>query len=348
MENERWGETTMYIVATVFGVLLLSGYLMRHTLSAVLTSLVFAFILNPLLNILEKRGCNRLTSIIILYALCSAFLLSLSLLLIPYIGRQLEFLTHELPRYAQNVKTALQRWRINLAPYYSGEEGEWLIARALDLLSTFSEKVSGLGLERVKGALYGIFNLVLAPILVFFMLLYKDFFKTTLTRLMPVSERDFFTGIGGKINHSLERFMIAMLLDCLLVGLLCGGALWLLGIQFPLLNGLLAGTASIVPILGGVVAVIPPAFLGYAQSGDLTIIAKVCASYFLIYVIIEGNLIKPLIMKTTMKLNPLAVIFALMAMGEILGFWGVVLALPLAAVVKLCIGEIHRLYLEEK
>jgi predicted PurR-regulated permease PerM len=260
----------------------------------------------------------------------------------------MELLAHEMPRYSQNVKAAMGEWRTTLAPYYSGTEGEWLIARADDFLNTVTEKFSGLGLERLKGAAYGVFNLVLAPILVFFMLLYRDFFKTTLTRLMPFSERDFLVEIGGKINRSLERFIIAMLLDCLLVGLLCIVALWLLDIRFPILNGLLAGAASIVPVIGGIVAVIPPAFLGYAQSGDLTIFPKIFAAYFFIYVIVEGNLIKPLLMKTTLKLNPLAVIFALMAMGELLGFWGVVLAVPLAAVIKLCSVEIRRLYLEEK
>jgi predicted PurR-regulated permease PerM len=61
---------------------------------------------------------------------------------------------------------------------------------------------------------------------------------------------------------------------------------------------------------------------------------------------LEGNLIKPIIMKTTLKVNPLAVIFSVMAMGELLGFWGIILAVPLAAVVKLCAEEIHRIILE--
>jgi len=348
MRDDRWGERTIYILAGVFAVLLLSGFLLRHTLSAFLTSLALAFLLSPFLKLLERRGYNRLTSIVILYTICSILFLILSIVMVPYIGRQSDLLSHELPRYSQNVKGALGKWRTSLAPYYSGAEGEWLIARAGDLLNTLTERVSGLGFERLKGALFGVFNLILAPILVFFMLLYRDFFKTWLVRLMPLSERDFLVKLGDKINRSLEKFILAMLLDCLLVGLLCAVALWLLDVQFPLLNGLLAGAASIVPVLGGIVAVIPPAFLGYARSGDLTIIPKVCASYFLIYVIIEGNLIKPIIMRKTLKLNPLAVIFSLMAMGELLGFWGIVLAVPLAAVVKLCANEVHRLYFEEK
>ena len=113
-----------------------------------------------------------------------------------------------------------------------------------------------------------------------------------------------------------------------------------------MLNGLFAGFASIVPLLGAIVAVIPAAFLGYAKSGDLSVIPKVCAAYFIIHVIIEGNLIKPLVMRRTLRLNPLAVIFAVMAMGELLGFWGIVLAIPFAAVIKICAGEARELLAE--
>jgi putative permease len=335
---------TIYILAAIFGVLLLSGFLLRHTLSAILTSLALAYLLNPLLNYLERRGRRRMSAIVLVYALGSAFLLMVSMLLIPYVGQQAERLSNEMPRYAGNLKNAMERWQIILAPYYSGDEGAWLIARAGDLLTTLTGEVSGMGFARLKGALFGLFNLVLAPILVFFMLLYKEYFKMALVRLIPAAERDYLTGLGEKINRALERFILAMLLDCLLVGILCFAALWILGIEFPLLSGLFAGFASIVPVLGGLVAVVPPAFLGYAESGDLTMIPKVCALFFVIFVIIEGNLIKPLIMKRTLKLNPLAVIFAVMAMGELLGFWGIVLAVPLAAMVKICAKEIHLLY----
>jgi len=347
MNGARGRAGTIYILAAIFGVLLVSGFLMRHTLSAFLTSLALAYLLNPLLNYLEKRGHRRITAIVILYVFGSALLIIVSLLMIPYIGQQAELLTDEMPRYAQNLKTAMGSWQIMLAPYYSGEEGAWLIARAEEFLTTLTGEVTGIGFARLKGALFGVFNLALAPILVFFMLLYKEFIKKALLRLIPAAERDYLACLGEKINRALERFIVAMLLDSLLVGILCFAALWMLDIRFPLLNGLFAGFASVVPVIGGLVAVIPPAFLGYAESGDLTIIPKVCALFFLIFIIIEGNLIKPLIMKSTLKLNPLAVIFAVMAMGELLGFWGVILAVPLAAVVKICAQEIHRLYYDE-
>lgn len=290
MNGARGRAGTIYILAAIFGVLLLSGYLMRHTLSAILTSLALAYILNPFLNRLEKRGHRRITAIVLLYACGSALLIAVSLLVIPHISQQAELLTSEMPSYAQNVKTAMDRWQIMLEPYYSGKEGAWLIARAGDFLTTLTGKVSGIGLARLKGVLFGMFNLVLAPILVFFMLQYKEFFKKAIIRLIPAAERDYLTGLGEKINRALERFILAMLLDCLVVGILCFAALRMLDIEFPLLSGLFAGFASIVPVLGGLVAVIPPAFLGYAKSGDLTIIPKVCVLFLSSLSSLKGTL----------------------------------------------------------
>lgn len=348
MRDKLRGEKTFYVLAATFGGFLAAGFLLRHTLSALLTSLVLAYLLNPLLKYLEKRGFDRVTAIILMYGIGAFALIISSVVLVPYFGYQMEALTHEMPRYMQNMQTALKQWQATILPYYSGEEGAWLLARAEESLVQLAEKVSGIGYERFKGLLFGLFNLVLAPILVFFMLLYKEFFKRLLTQFIPDAERPYLAKIGNQVNRTMERFILAMLLDCLCVGILSTAALSLLDIEFPLLNGMLAGFASVVPFVGAAVAVIPPAFFGYAKSGDLTIIPKVCAAYIFIHVILEGNLIKPLLMKTTLKINPLAVIFAVMAMGELLGFWGIILAVPLAAVIKICAGEVRQLLINEK
>lgn len=328
-----------WFLAGILGVVLLAGHVARHSLSAILTSLVIAYLLNPFMKYLESKGLGRLPAIAILY-LCIAVLIFFSLFaLIPYLSHQLEALPQAVPRYVQNLERVLNAWKARLAPYYGGDEGAWLIARTEDSLKKLAVEASGKGYQELKAALFGLFNLALAPILVFFMLSSKQFFKDLILRFVPHRERASFREVGGRIKTSLERFIIAQFFDCLLVGILSALVLSLLGIEFPLLNGLVAGFASVVPYVGVMVAVIPPAFMGYAETGDLTIIPQVCIAYFVINVIIEANLIKPLLMRGTLRLNPLAVIFTLMALGELMGFWGVVLAVPVAAVVKICAME---------
>lgn len=342
--NSDYIKTKIYGALAVFITLfLVASHYLRHTVSALLTSLAIAYLCNPLLKYLEKRGFSRALSITFLYGILALAAFFASFFVIPYVGHQVEALTSSLPRYVQSIKGALDAWQQDLLAYYGGEELDWFVATLADSLSHAASEISGKGYERLKGILFALFDLLLAPILVFFILYYKEDLKEILLKAAPPAYRGEIIAIGHKINRTLERFLLAMLLDCVLVGILCAAALALLGIEFPLLNGLLAGFATIVPFLGAAISVIPPALIGYAKSGDILIIPKVCALYFLINVVIEGNVIKPLVMRGTMRLNPLSVIFSVMALGEIMGFWGIVLAIPLVAFVKTCTGEVKGL-----
>lgn len=328
-----------HILIGSLGLLLLSGYFLHHTLSALLTSLVLAYLLNPLLKYLEHRGFRRLPALALLYVGVVAVLAALSALLVPYLGQQLQSLKNTVPTYVLSLKAELSQWQVRLEPYYSGEEGVWLLERGKESFDRIAQALSRLGYNRLTAVFYGIFNLVLAPILVFFMLLYKQLCKDLVKRLIPLGHRRQMIELGGRINSSLEGFIVGMAIDCFLVAVLTALALWMLDVQFAVLNGLLAGFASIIPFIGVTFAVIPPVLIGYAQTGDMAVIGKICLLYFIINVIIEGNLIKPLVMRHTLRLNPLAVIFAVMAMGELMGLWGIVLAIPLAAVLKICAAE---------
>lgn len=330
-----------WFLAGVFGAILLAGHFAHHSLSAILTSLVLAYLLNPFMKWLERRGLGRLPAIAVLYLALSVVLFFSLFALIPYLSHQMEAFPRAIPRYVQNLEQVLEEWTARLAPYYGGAEGAWLIARAEESLKKLALELSGTGYQQLTRAFFGLFNLLLAPILVFFMLLYKDFFKDMVLRFVPHRERPAFREAGGRIKRALERFVLAQLYDCVLVGLLSALALYALGIEFPLLNGLVAGFASVVPFVGVIVAVIPPALIGYAETGNLWIVPQVCTAYLVIFVIIEGNLIKPLLMRGALRLNPLWVIFALMALGELIGFWGVVLAVPVAAVIRICAMELQ-------
>lgn len=338
----RYAAHIAWFIAGTFATVLLASHFAHHSLSAFLTALVIAYLLNPLLKYLERKGLGRLPAIAVIYLGIAVAILYSLFVLVPYLSHQLEAFPEAVPRYVRNLEGVLDAAKGRLAPYYGGSEGTWLVARAQESLQKIAGELSGKGYQQLTRAVFGLFNLILAPILVFFMLYYKDLFKDLLLRCLPHRERPAFREIGGRIKRSLERFVLAQLFDCLLVGLLTSGALFLIGVEFPLLNGFVAGFASVVPFIGVLVAMIPPALLGYAQTGDLMVIPKVCAAYFVINVIIEGNLIKPLLMRGTLKLNPLAVIFALMALGELMGFWGVVLAIPVAAIVKIGAGELHK------
>lgn len=343
MTGGRERNRIFFAILFSFSSFISAGYFVSHTFSAVLTSLVIAYLLNPLLKYFEKSGFDRLTALIFIYGVIIFAAFLSSFFLIPYLGHQIDALVKALPVYIRNLQTVIDQWQIKMSGYYGSEESTWVLDQIRRAIEELTGYISTFGLHHLKKLLYAGFNLVLAPILVFFMLLYKQHAQDFIRRLFHHSDRQHLVDLGRELNLSLERFLVGMFFDCFIVSILTSVTLAMLGIEFPILNGFFAGFATIVPFLGAVVAVIPPALIGYAKSGDIWIIPKVCSAYFIINVVIEGNLIKPLVMRHTLRLNPLAVIFAVMAMGEMMGFWGIVLAIPTAAAVKICTAEMRQL-----
>lgn len=343
MSDERARNRIFLALLFSLSALIGAGYFIAHTFSALLTAIVIAYLVNPLLKQIEKRGFDRLTALSLLYGAGFFAALLASFFFVPYLSHQIDSLVKALPLYINNLQTVINQWQMKMTGYYGEEEGTWFLAQLTHSIEQAKAYLSNFGFNNLKKLLFAGFNLLLAPILVFFMLLYKQHAKDFIRRMFHHSDRQHLLELGSELNRSLERFLVGMFFDCLFVALLTAGALALLDIEFPILNGFFAGFASVIPFLGAVVAVIPPALIGYAKSGDIWIIPKVCAAYFIINVIIEGNLIKPLVMRHTLQLNPLAVIFAVMAMGELMGFWGIILAIPTAVVVKVCTAEMREL-----
>ena len=127
MAIDRSGIKTLYILLASFAAFLLAGYFLRHTFSAILTSLVIAYLFNPLLKYLEKEGFDRFTALALLYGIAALAGLMASFFLIPYFLHQTESLVNALPHYVQSIRSAMEEWKLRMAPYYAGEEWTWLL-----------------------------------------------------------------------------------------------------------------------------------------------------------------------------------------------------------------------------
>jgi len=100
------------------------------------------------------------------------------------------------------------------------------------------------------------------------------------------------------------------------------------------MNGLFAGAASVLPFIGVILATISPLFFAYLKFQNGVIILKIIGVFAVIY-FLEGYLVKPLVFKESMNLNPLMTVIVVMAFGEMMGFWGIILAIPIAAALKI-------------
>lgn len=322
--------TFMVVAALVAG-----GYAIQHTASCFLSAFVITYLFDPLVTRMERAGLRRLTAIILLYCVMGLLSVFVLIYLVPLITLRWESLLQNFPLYVQKVKELItsQKGRL-LESSPVAEETGWL----LDTLTGNVEKISGkLGSGLYSAAsrvAFNLFNLVLSPILVFFMLFYKHEVIEGIKIWLPTQQRQHILSFGREVNASIGGYIRGQLIVSLIVAVFSTIALFFLDVDYALLNGIFAGLASILPFIGVILATLPPLFFAYVKFQSGLVVIKVIAVFAAIY-FLEGYLVKPLVFKESMNLNPLMTIVVVMAFGEMMGFWGILLAIPIAAAIKI-------------
>jgi putative permease len=315
-------------------------YSMKHTLSCFLLSFVLAYLFDPLVVVLEKQNMKRIYGIAILYAVLTFFSLFFFAFMAPFLTARWHDLVTNLPLYVQKIKMMTVTMKQGYTPVYGATEWQWLIDSLTGNLDNMTAKVGSGAYAAASRFIFNLFNLLLAPILVFFMLNYKQEVKDEIVRWIPLDRKELMLQIGGEVNRSVGGYLRGQLIVSLIVAALSAIALYFLDVDYALINGLFAGLASILPFIGVVLATIPPLFFAYVKFQTVSSLLSVLAAFSVIY-FVEGYLIKPIVFKESMNLNPLVTIIFVMALGELMGFWGILLAIPIAAALKIALEHIR-------
>jgi len=317
------------------------AYAVRHTVSCFLMAFVMAYLLDPLLVKLELRKCPRPVGIALLYLVLGILAAFSLIFLVPLLSTRWEALIRDLPRYVYQVKAIVADLKVRFTPAYAAEEWSWLLDTLSGNLDSGLGSV-GSGLYATASRLvFNLFNLVLAPILVFFMLYYKKAILDGIKIWLPSRHREEILTFGREVNASIGGYIRGQLIVSVIVAAMSAIALFFLDIDNALFLGIFAGLASILPFIGVILATIPPVFFAYLKFQTGLAVIKVISAFAVIY-FLEGYLIKPLVFKESMDLNPLMTIIVVMAFGELMGFWGILLAIPIAAALKILSTHLRR------
>ena len=325
------------IAVVIVGVLI---YELRHTISCFLLSFVLAYLFEPLVSLMERRVA-RLKAIAILYAGLGVFALFCLIYLIPFLTSRWEALAHNFPLYLQKIKALIAELRESNRTSYAAEEWRWAFGQISDNLDALFSQLGGGIYTTASTMAFNLLNLLLSPILVFFMLVYKKAVVETITGFLPTRFREGVLIVGREINRSMTGFIRGQLIISGIVAALVSAALFLLGVDYPLLNGCFAGLTSIIPFVGVILAAVPPLLVAYVKYQSGLVLLKIAAAFSIIY-FVEGYLVKPLVFRESMDLNPLLTLLMVMALGELMGFWGILLAIPIAASLKIFFSHVTR------
>ncbi|WP_174874980.1 AI-2E family transporter [Vogesella oryzae] len=320
-------------VIGVFSVLWLLDRL-SAVLAPFITAAVLAYILDPLVDRLQARGLSR-TAALLLVMLAGFFaVLGLLLIVVPMLISQAQALTARLPVLVDFVQHSALPWLNHaLGTSISIDSQSWrdaLAGNAAGVRQALARLAPQLG---HGGALLlqTVANLALLPVLLYYFLHGWDDMVARVATLVPRRWADQVGEIASEVDDMLGQFLRGQLSVMLIMAAIYGGGLALTGLDSGLAIGIVAGLLVFIPYLGaftGLLLATLAAMLQFDSASGLLLVWGV----FAIGQLLESFLVTPYLVGERIGLSPVTVIFALMAFGELMGFAGVLLALPLAAI----------------
>lgn len=327
--------------------LILGGlvYLLSPILTPFVAAAILAYICNPLVGRLGNLGLPRtLATVAVMLALLSA-LAGLVLVVMPLLQRESALLLEKLPdglallrqRGLPQVEqwlgapadgTTLKNW---LASHWQSAGG--LAGKLLPWLSGGSAAIFG-----------WLMNLLLIPVVLFYLLRDWNRLTSQLSQLIPPRWRDTIHAVASESDRVLAEFLRGQLSVISLMSVYYASALGLAGLEFALPIGLLAGMLVFVPYLGMMTGLLLATLAAAMQFNQLNELLLVWAAFGLGQ-LLEGMVVTPWLVGERIGLHPLAVIFALLAFSQLFGFFGVLLALPLSAVLLVLLRRVKASYL---
>jgi len=324
-------------LSTVFTPLLLSG--------------VLFYLLNPIVRLLEKVHyrrfrMNRTLAVTVVFLLLIAVLAYGAAWVVPRLVTQITTLIGNIPDFARSSEAVLQQ----------AAKHPWLqqldFTKYLDQLqNAFGKYAEGFmsGLTTGIGSIIGTVTSVTVtaitvPVMLFYMLKDGEKLMPSLRKWLPAKHADQTVELLNRMNATIARYIGGQILECLFVGTFTALGYVLIGEKYALLLGVFAGLCNLIPYVGPYIGVLPALIVAFTISTSMILYVAIVV---VVVQQIDGNLVYPNIIGRSLQIHPLTIIIILLAAGNIAGLLGMILAIPLYAVVKTVVQYLYSIWLLE-
>ena len=335
MSREK--QITFWLTGVLF--FIASLYFLNGILLPFVVGMSVAYFLDPVADALERIGFSRTLSV--LFILLTFFLLVVAALLLvaPLLQAQLLSFIERLPVYISWVRDHLAPLGESLEKNLGNLEGDLWGERFTSAAKEYAGVVVGwLGgvFSRIWGGGLAILNFLslvfITPLVAFYLLRDWDLIVKRIDGWLPRAQVKTIRQQLSLIDETLAGFVRGAVLVCLCLAIFYGGMLSLIGLEFGLVIGLICGLISFIPYVWAITGFIAGVTMAFFQFPDLLPVGLVAAT-FLAGQIMEGNFLTPKLVGERIGLHPLWLVFALLAGGALFGFLGLLLAVPVAAVI---------------
>lgn len=319
-------------------------YILAPVLTPFLIAALLAYMFNPVVTRLQAWHVPRTLSVLLLFVVLAGLLTLLTLWLTPKLYYQVQLFANKLPGYLD----ALQDRVLPKLQTLLGAQAAWFDFAVIkqQLLDHWREIGTAAGevlatLTRSGMRVAGwLVNLVLVPVVAFYLLRDWNQIVTRVHELFSPGLQPRVALLARETDEVLGAFLRGQLLVMLALAILYSTGLWFLDLDLALPIGVVAGVVSFVPYLGFIVGLASASIAAFFQFQDLWMLLWVAAVFGVVQAL-EGMWITPTLVGDRIGLHPVAVIFAVLAGGQLFGFFGVLLALPAAAVILVWLRYLH-------
>lgn len=305
------------------------------------------YMFDPLVRWLEKRGLSRMVSFLLVFAVVVIFLVLLIMNVVPQLVQQAIQLTQSLPGYAEEANN----WLVELGK--QEEFKNFNIEKQLESMNLTLNNIINWVISSVTTSLSHIFSaltkffvlLFTVPFILIFMFKDGHRFMNSLDVFFPHNLRSELRATVKDLNNTLSAYISSTMLDAVIIGVMSFIAMTILKQPYSLLLAFICGLTNIIPYVGPFIGAVPAIIVGLFVSPWQALYMAIA---ILVIQQLDGNLIKPLLFGKSLNIHPITIILVLLGAGSVFGIFGMLVCIPVYAVIKTLIINGHKIYLLRK
>jgi predicted PurR-regulated permease PerM len=299
-------------------------------------SWILAILLNPVVNFLTRKRIPRVIAISIAVVL---LVIVIGAVLF-FIGSQISMFSDSLPQLKARINEFMEKGFLWVSDTFNISESKinaW-IAEQKDAGIHNAGGMIGNTVTSVSGSLLAV---LLVPVYIFLFLYYKPLFLEFVARLFLSHQHTVVADVLVQTRTLIQSYLVGLLIETAIVAVANSAALFLIGIRYAILLGVIGAILNLIPYIGGIVAIALPMIIGFID-GNLTGVVLVLVSYIVIQ-IIDNNFLVPLVVASKVKVNAMVSIVVVLIGGAIWGMAGMFLSIPLTAIAKVIFDRVESL-----
>ena len=315
-------------------------------LPVILSGLLF-YLLNPLVDLMEKYKINRVLAISIIFVII-AFLLIIGLAVaIPNLQRQVVIFAQNVPSYIEDADRVIDDLVTKRLPDDFRPQLEQVLAQFSTQATVWASNISSKAVNWVSAIISGtsqvIVALIIMPFMLFYLLRDGKGLRDYITQFLPNKLREPVGKALSDVNQQLANYVRGQITVAVIVAIMFIIFFKIIGLRYAVALGVTAGVLNLVPYLGSFLAMLPALVLGLI-AGPVMLLKVIIV--FIVEQTIEGRFVSPLILGSQLNIHPITILFVLLTSGSMFGIWGVLLGIPIYASAKVVISAVFDWYKE--